>query len=596
MRATVILGVLSFVAVLISGLGQAMAAENCGGCHETQATDIAGSAHAKIGCAPCHDRAKQHSASPDDIKPAVHFDLDMCGKCHPDQYKSYIYGDNIKTKFGGSPLKFAKTNDFPHYNDIIDGHGFTKEYNERRGHNVMLLDHFNITRGKYDTCLQCKSTKAAYYWNSGKEITLGEDVAVKAGHMKEEIRVPKGTKIKMSTASDAPYPNTHEVRILVTLPDGKIYSSYDYPGATKDQNWTWSAIYSITVDGLAKNSPTRLSGNGCNECHNPHKSGHAKDGTKGFRIVRKAELTAIEKGGLNPYKKDSAKILDDSKPLTVDGSIVLCGQCHVNYVCGVSSIDKIDRDFFPWAKVRDLEALNHTIFPGYGVYSSLKHIQDWVHGTGPLSSPNSPANGVKYNTPHPIGEVLTKSRHPEAETYWNSPHYGYDAKCYTCHMPKVTKAKGGSFTSHWMASPYKYMLKEAARPFAKKLGLRLNKQGGIDSCGGCHNGKVEAAKIADAKNIQDETYATAQKIQEALVASLASIQAAKAAKAAGKPVDDKMLKDAIEDHREAHVRWENLVVSENSMGFHNPPEVKEELAKALEYAASAKAKADKSAQ
>jgi formate-dependent nitrite reductase cytochrome c552 subunit len=537
----------------------------------------------------------EHSGSPE-IKPVVHFDLDMCGKCHPDQYKSYIYGDNIKTKFGGSPERYDKNKDFAHYNDIVDGHGFTKEYNARRSHNMMLLDHFDIKRGKFDTCLQCKSTKAAYYWNSGKEITVGEDVAVKAGHMKDEIIVPKGTKVRMSTAFDAPYPNTHEVQVLVTLPDGKTYSSYDYAGATKDPNWTWSAIYAITVDGLAKDSPTRLSGNGCNECHDPHKSGHAKGGTKGFRVVRKAELLAIEKRGLNPYKKDSAKTLDAGKALTVDGSVALCAQCHVEYVCGVSSIDKIDRDYFPWRKVKDLEADNEKTFPGYGAYTSMKHVQDWKHGAGPLSSPNSPANNIKYNTPHAIGEPLTKSQHPEAETYWNSPHYGYNAKCYTCHMPKVTKAKGGSFTSHWMASPYKYMSKEAAGPFAKKLGLKLNKSGGIDSCGGCHTGKVAAKKMANAKKVQDGIYAAALKVQDALVASLASIQAAKAAKAAGKTVDAKLLNDAIEDHRQAHVRWENLAVSENSMGFHNPPEVKAEMAKALVLAASAKAKADKAAK
>jgi nitrite reductase (cytochrome c-552) len=30
-----------------------------------------------------------------------------------------------------------------------------------------------------------------------------------------------------------------------------------------------------------------------------------------------------------------------------------------------------------------------------------------------------------------------------------------------------------------------------------------------------------------------------------------------------------LYEDALDAHRQAHVRWENLAVSENSMGFHN---------------------------
>ena len=587
---------LAVLPVMLAGLFLAASAfaagEACVKCHATQVSNISASAHSSLECESCHEGAAEHAA--DSSKAVgVRFDLELCGDCHRDQYTTYTYGDDIKTRFGGSPLKNAKTNTFPHYNDLIDGHGFTKEYNDRRSHNVMLIDHFDIKRGKFDTCLQCKSTKAAYYWNSGKEITVPADVTVKAGHMKEAVTIPKGTKVKMSTAFEEKYPKTHEARILVTLPDGKMFASYDLPGAAKDQNWTWSAVYALTVGGLPESSATRGSGNGCNHCHDPHKVGKAKGGEKGFRIIRKAELYAIDRQGLNPYKKGSGKF-DEGVPLTVDSSTALCGQCHVNYVCGVSSIDKIDRDFFDWAKAKDLEALNKKTFPGYGAYSTAKHVQDWRHGTGPLSSPNSPGNGVKYNTPYPIGEVLTKSRHPEAETYWNSPHYKYGAKCFTCHMPRVTKQDGTSFTSHWMASPYKYMDPIPAKGLAEKAGLKLGREGAVDNaCGGCHNGKELKDRLKKAKKIQDETYTQALKVQDALVASLAAIKAAKDAKAAGKHVDLALVKSAVEDHREAHVRWENLVVSENSMGFHNPPEVKAELGKAMKYAVSARKKAQR---
>ena len=47
------------------------------------------------------------------------------------------------------------------------------------------------------------------------------------------------------------------------------------------------------------------------------------------------------------------------------------------------------------------------------------------------------------------------------------------------------------------------------------------------------------------------------------------------------------LQKAVQLHQQAHVRWENLVVSENSMGFHNPEEVMKELNEALDYARQA---------
>ncbi|MFA0754489.1 MAG: hypothetical protein IMHGJWDQ_002276, partial [Candidatus Fervidibacter sp.] len=55
----------------------------------------------------------------------------------------------------------------------------------------------------------------------------------------------------------------------------------------------------------------------------------------------------------------------------------------------------------------------------------------------------------------------------------------------------------------------------------------------------------------------------------------------------GKTVNEELLQRAVRLHQLAHVRWENLVVSENSMGFHNPEEVFKELNEALDYARQA---------
>lgn len=564
--------------------------EECAGCHGPRVADIAASSHGSLTCESCHENAANHGGNMTQ-KTAVHFDLEVCGGCHVNQYVTYKYGDSYATKYGGSPYQVPKinpANGFTHYNDIIDGYGFTKEYNEERGHAVMLLDHFDVTRGKYDTCLQCKSTKLAYYWDSGKALTIEKDTFVKGGHMATGITVPKGTQVSMTTARTAAYPYTHEARVLVTLPNGTVYSSYD--PATKNATWTWSALYALTVNELASDSPTRQSGNGCNHCHNPHKVGRdpATGGLLGFRLIRKSLIDAIDRRGLNPYKAGSPTVFDENAPLDVDGGIALCGQCHVEYVCGNSPIDGIDRDFFPWAKVGDLEAIYASAFPGYGSYP-YKYVQDWRHGTGALSSPYwpPPSGPPFYNTPFPIGEALIKSQHPEAETYWGSRHYDNGAACYTCHMPQVTKVSDGTtFTSHWIASPEKYMSPASVGPFAQTFGLQVDKSGIISPCGACHGGLL--ARMRDkAVRIQDGVYADALTAETALVASLQAINAAKAS--GGDPT---LIAAAVEDHRAAHVRWENLVVSENSMGFHNPTEVGGELSNALALAKLAKSKAD----
>jgi formate-dependent nitrite reductase cytochrome c552 subunit len=590
-------GVLALAAaiciVLAAGAAWALN-EECTECHAERVSDVAASSHGTLICETCHEGAAGH-AGDTSIAATVHFDLEVCGGCHADQYGTYTYGDDWKTLYGGSPYLWNKLNDFAHYNDIIDGYGFTREYNEERSHNVMLQDHFDITRGKYETCLQCKSTKLAYYWDSNREWVIENDTYVEAGHMTEGITVPGGTTVSMGTARDAPYPYTHEVRVLVTLPDATVYASYDYPGAIKDPKWTWSALYALTVNELAPNSPTRLSGNGCNHCHDPHKV-RRDAGTgelAGFRLIRKSLIHAIGKKGINPYEPTSPTTFDGDTPLTLDEGIALCAQCHVEYVCGNSPIDRINRDFFPWAKAADLEDVYTTEFPGYGAHDH-KYIQDWMHGTGALSSPNSPGNGVPYNTPFPIREALIKSQHPEAETYWGSRHYGNDAHCYTCHMPKVTKTGGSTFTSHWLASPTKYMTSEPAGTFATTFGLELDADGIIPPCGECHGGNVSRMKTK-AERKQNDIYDDALLVQDALMATLEAINTSKNALEAGNLVNQALLGSASDDHRGAHVRWENLVVSENSMGFHNPSEVGNELSVALGLAQSAQQKAQDAA-
>jgi formate-dependent nitrite reductase cytochrome c552 subunit len=561
---------------------------SCADCHGQKAADLAASSHASLPCAACHEGADDHAADTTRL-PAVHFDLEVCAACHPGEYGTYIYGDDWKTTHGGSPDRWSKLNDFAHYNDIIDGYGFTKEYNEERSHNVMLKDHHDVTRGKFETCLQCKSTKVAWYWDTGQERVIRNETFVQAGHMAAGITIPAGTRVRMATDRLAPYPLTHQVQVLVTLPDGTLYASFEYPGAIRNVQWLWAALYALTVNELPAGSPTRLSGNGCNHCHDPHRVDRdaATGRLTGFRIIRKALIDAIDRRGLNPYVAGSPRSFNGSAPLSLDEGIALCAQCHVEYVCGNSPIDGIDRDYFSWTKAADLESIYQATFPGYGAFAGMKYIQDWSHGTGALCSTHAPGNNVPYVTPFPIKEALVKSQHPEAETYWGSRHYGNGADCFTCHMPKVTRqADGSQFTSHWMASPLKYMTPQPMAAFASAFDLTLDGDGTIPPCAACHGGNLSRMKVK-AERIQDDIRAQALIVQDALVDSLAGIKAAKDSAAQGQRVDPALLGAAVEDHRAAHVRWENLVISENSMGFHNPAEVSGDLTAAQSFAQSA---------
>lgn len=160
----------------------------------------------------------------------------------------------------------------------------------------------------------------------------------------------------------------------------------------------------------------------------------------------------------------------------------------------------------------------------------------------------------------PINETLIKSQHPETETYWNSVHYAAGASCPDCHMGKTKNAAGKTFTSHWFTSP-----------------VRLLKKG-VNNCTPCH-AETQDELVARVETVQDEIYVLQHEVQDELVKSLQAIALAKGLQ--------KDASAALDQHRQAHVRWENLIVSENSMGFHNAAEVRAELEAALFFARKA---------
>ncbi len=236
-------------------------------------------------------------------------------------------------------------------------------------------------------------------------------------------------------------------------------------------------------------------------------------------------------GGVNPYQADSPK--DWTRASAKDRQILACAQCHVEYTCGRSGVDGVDRDAYGWSKATDLHDLYTRQF---------EYAQDWKNAL--------------------MGEPLIKSQHPETEFYWNSVHYDAGASCSDCHMPEVRDKDNRTLRSHWFTSPYKYRDPQTWSAFAAKTGLAVSPAG--NPCTRCHQDRTARA-IAQ----QQAFYQRQGEIEALLTRSVKQFAELKAAKDGKKPMKQADYDAALEAHRRAHVIWENLAVSENSMGFHN---------------------------
>ncbi len=516
----------------------------CGECHAGMLQAQATGGHALVGCDMCHAGASTdgHAENPEGVEVAIDWTIDACSPCHADEARTYLYDDNLQVgPFGGSqrvPVQ-PKSDAFPQYKDVVAGHAFAKEYNEEGAHAFMLEDHYETTRGKFETCVQCKSTKVAYAWSTGMPITTSDDVRVTLTHTKTEtqtaqvVTVPKGTEVTWSSTED-----DHLTRARAQFPDGTVYTSYESTdtadGGTKDFNMMWAATIAATSD-------TMPYGAGCNHCHDPHS---AKP-----RIVREALSRAIADKGVNPYAENSPTSFDEARG--VDKGTVICAQCHVEYVCGKSGVDGIDRDYFSWSKAGDLHDL-------YG--ATFGYQQDWIQQT--------------------IGEPLIKNQHPEAELNWNSPHYAAGVSCVDCHMPRVISGNGTPFKSHWFTSPYKYQDAAVYARFATATGL----QGGElpTPCSLCHEDRTQRG-IGQQKRVFERQGVVQARLAESSTLLGTITSAEKPLTTAEKATYER----ALEAHRKAHALWENLIVSENSMGFHNYGEVMDAMADAEKLAGEA---------
>jgi hypothetical protein len=333
--------------------------------------------------------------------------------------------------------------------------------------------------------------------------------------------------------------------------------------------WIYAALEAIAFDGLdyyfddpgqettftggGPNWPSIVSGELCNQCHDPH------SGT--LRIVKKSLIAAIGERGVNPYSPTGANVLQFEQATRQDQIIAVCAQCHSEYVGGYSANTKLDQDYFPWAKPADLEALYLELFD---------YKQDWTHG-GPIvpwQSYDANARGfLPYDQRYVIGAPLVKVQHPEAETFFGSPMYNAGATCTDCHSTRVTRLDGTRYTSHWFTSPLKIMdgFVGQTETGASVVAAPHN------PCAKCHVGDTTAQSKQRIRDVQDAFFFLQERTQVALVNGLRFISEQPAGEA----------RDAnVATYQRAAMRWEYYVQAENSMGFHNAPESTAEVTNA----------------
>lgn len=425
------------------------------------------------------------------------------------------------------------------------------------------------------------------------------------------ITVPQGTRIWTYTdgvnLSGGAYPQKYQVKTLVTLPapvtvdvldkTGAVVGSVtfdtiaSYPEAGADingvtgfsppaladgnvatvaRNWIYAVMEALAFDGLdyyfddphgethftggGSNWPSVVSGELCNQCHNPH-SGE-------LRIVRKALIAAIAERGINPYSPTGRNILTFEEASRQDQIIAVCAQCHSEYVGGYSANTGLDQDYFPWAKPTDLENQYRDLF-GY--------LQDWTHGAPivPWQSIESNARGfLPYSQRYTIEAPLVKVQHPEAEVFFNSPMYNAGATCTDCHSTRITRPDGTKYTNHWFTSPIKLMEGFDGNTVTGEP-ITVDPQ---NPCRKCHTTDTNEQSYQRIKDQQDVFFFLQERTQVALVNALRFINEQQAL-----GVDQST---NINTYQRASMRWEYYTQAENSMGFHNNPEASTEVANA----------------
>jgi len=364
-------------------------ADDCATCHKTWVERYKSGPHKAFAdqCLTCHPNAREHMADVTNVRAQINFSLESCATCHQSYYDTYLNDDGAKPGHFGGSVKTSKYDEFPHYKYLMGGHGFTVEYTEERAHRYLLKDHIETQRKQTTTCLQCKSTPVAYYWN---ERTRGA------------------------------------VQFDKTMP--------------------WADV----VERLRNEHPDMIDyGAGCTHCHDPH-NGDIRLIRKGVIQAILERGTDPYAGNMNviPTSAEHLRaLLNERGP---DGQrtaqarrlagTLTCSQCHIEYVCGAGADGEV-RDHVPWRKLSDIEAHYQSTFGNQ---------QDWKHSITGLTGikPQHPETEEYWGSVHYKMRMscadchMAKIQTPDGRTmtsHWlTSPLKNNTAKCAMCHED-VTK-------------------------------------------------------------------------------------------------------------------------------------------------------------
>ena len=390
-------------------------AETCYSCHSDIKDFHAKGKHAKVNCSNCHEGLDSH-VKDTMTKPVTRTDHAVCGKCHKEQYESFV-SVNLESKAKVEKATFKSRS--PLFDKLMMPHGFVKEHAEPRSHIFMLVDHLTIDRG-YGGRFQLKDWTKILDAKGAEKSAWGILMDKDPSTSDQKAFIPQS-----ATAANS---------VCLQCKSQDNILRWKYMG-DKDPAAKWDRTSKV-VD-LAKDLKHPMN---CYMCHDPHSTQP--------RVVRDGLIEAVvDRGkGTYPYDKEKSSKITMKKVMFRDfraigilskaDSNLMCAQCHVEYNCNPGhdpktgkAIGMTDRrtNYFPWANVFDI---NKT-------YEELG-FKDFKHAV--------------------TGASLTKMQHPETETFWGSKHEKAGVECKDCHMPRVKKA-GKTVTFHGQRSA-RYMLKD----------------------------------------------------------------------------------------------------------------------------------------
>lgn len=392
---------------------------DCYACHDEIKQFHQRGKHAKLGCTNCHEGLEDHLKDYEN-KPLTLTSLAVCGKCHQEQYSSFI---DVNLESRPKVEKSTSTSRSPLFDSIMRPHVFTREHGEPRSHVFMLLDQYLVDRA-FGGRFQLKDLR---FVSDGKKSARSVwDVLtdLEPETSEQKIFPPYSPR----TAATAANP------VCLSCKTQDHILKWAYMG-DKNPKAKWDRTSRVVEFARDVRHPIN-----CYACHDPHSTQP--------RVVRDALINAVvDRGeGTYPYDKEKSKKITMEKVtfrdfraiglLNKPDSILMCAQCHVEYNCNPvinpktgETIGMTDRrtNEFQWKNVFDYDA--------------------WVEKQGYRDFRNEVT-----------GALLSKIQHPETEVFWGSRHERAGVECKDCHMPKVKKGNK-TYTWHGQKSA-KYMKRD----------------------------------------------------------------------------------------------------------------------------------------